>query len=106
MKTETAFDHRGEPILGENQNPVHLIDPEKTYSVDEQGNFIKRKKPNDSMIISHYWATKQKTLAIVLFLSGGILFAILVQESNFFNVFFEELGKNFGELMGSYAELF
>ncbi len=85
---EANLEHGGEFILGTNQNPYSIISPDHVKGVDEFGNLVKKKLKNDEEIISVYWAKKHKQIALLMIVSAGTLFAVLLQETNLLQYLF------------------
>ena len=85
-----------EMIFGVNQNQYHFPNPDHVYQVDEQGNKIEQKLPDQQLIASHYWAKKKKQIAILGAVSCMIPFSILVQETGIFDMIFEKTAEGIG----------
>ena len=88
-RIEGVKDHSGTFIYGRHQHPNHVPSVDEIKSVDEQGNFVNKKKPTDEQIICNFWGKQQKKLGLLLLFSAGIPFSILVQETNIFEMLFE-----------------
>lgn len=55
--------------------------PEQCFAVNEEGKFVKQKKPEDHQDIAMFWQTKQRTLGMVMLLSAMLLLAIILYVS-------------------------
>lgn len=75
-------------IYGVNQNHFEYTNPNFVYPLDEKGFGIKRKLPSVEKIVTHYWAKKQKKIALLGAISCLIPFSILVQTTGIFDTIF------------------
>ena len=87
-KTEVIQGHSGKFIYGINQHPNHIPDADKLCSVNECGDLFPKKMPTDEQLICNFWSKQQNKLALLLIISAGIPFSILVQETDLFDLVF------------------
>ena len=65
-----------------------FVDPEHTLPIDELGYPVNRKLPKESVVITHYWIKKKKTIALLGTISTLAIVSILVQETGIFDTIF------------------
>lgn len=82
-------------IFGVNQAHEGFVEPEFVLPVDEQGNSLQRKLPKESVVITHYWVKKKKTISAIGAISALAIVAILVQETGIFDTIFQTLTNLF-----------
>lgn len=88
-------------IFGTNQNHYQYIDPKYAYQVDEKGYKTKKRLPGQETIIAHYWAKKQKTIAIIGAISVFTPMTILIQETGILDLIFQKIGEGIGWIIGT-----
>ena len=76
-------------IFGVNQSQEGFVNPAVVLPIDELGNPINQRLPKDSIIITHYWIKKKKTIASLGVISALMLVAVLVQETGIFDTIFQ-----------------
>jgi len=75
-------------IFGVNQAQEGFVNPEFILPTDEQGNPIQKRLPKESIVITHYWIKKKKTISALGAISSLAIVAILVQETGIFDTIF------------------
>ena len=78
-------------IFGSNQAHEGFVNPDFVLPTDEQGNAIKKRLPKESVVITHYWIKKKKTISALGSLSSLAIVAILVQETGIFDTIFDTI---------------
>lgn len=78
-------------LFAKEQVPMKFPDPDFAYPLDEQGFRVKKKLPDEDLVIAYYWFKKKKQIALLGIISFAIPFSILVQETGIFDLIFINL---------------
>lgn len=98
--------HEGVPIRSTKQNPFHFVNPEELKYLDEHGNFTDKPVSDERDIIANYWARQNKKLGLLLFVSAGILFSILMNETGVVDILFLNVANTIGGIIGGAFNFF
>lgn len=76
---------------GTYQNVENCPNPNIVKRVDERGDPTVSPILPQKQLISMFWQSKSKTSAILILAGAGMLFMIVANESNIFNIIFESV---------------
>ena len=80
--------------------------PDKFFYLNKDGSFRETMREDDKYSVQEYWSTKTRQIALLMLVSMGVLFMVLLAESNVLGVMWEGLLNVVNVIMELYWGLF